>query len=133
MTSSDHNEPNYDVGYGRPPLQHRFRKGHSGNPKGKEPKRKNLKTELLEELATKILVNDGGQQRKISKQSIIVKRMVSDAAKGDAKARDQLLRLLDQVEKSQPPPSSADPIGSARDAEVLARFRSELIKSIKDE
>ena len=28
-------EKNADVGYGKPPVHSRFRKGHSGNPKGK--------------------------------------------------------------------------------------------------
>ena len=92
-----------------------------------------MKTELLEELESHVPVIEEGKRRLLSKQTIIVKRMVSDAAKGDAKARDQLLRLLDQVEKSQPPAPSSDPIGSARDAEVLARFRSELICSIQGE
>ncbi len=27
--------PSYEVGYGRPPAQHRFRKGASGNPRGR--------------------------------------------------------------------------------------------------
>ena len=27
--------PPYDVGYGKPPVETRFRKGRSGNPKGR--------------------------------------------------------------------------------------------------
>jgi len=132
MTSTDHGEnANYEVGYGRPPLHTRFQKGHSGNPKGKDQGQKNLKTELLEELKSKVHVSDGGRRQLLTKQSIIVKRMVSDAAKGDAKARDQLLRLLDQVEKAQPATIPADPIGDGHDVEVLARFRAELVKSIE--
>ena len=78
MTSSDHNEHNYDVGYGRPPLQHRFRKGHSGNPKGKIQGQRTLKTELAEELQARITVTENGKTRKLSKLSVIVKRVVSD-------------------------------------------------------
>ena len=132
MTSTDHGEnANYEVGYKRPPLHSRFQKGHSGNSKGKAQGQKNLKTELLEELKSKVPVTEGGRRRLLSKQSIIVKRMVSDAAKGDGKAREQLLRLLDQVEKAQPATLTADPIGDGHDVEVLARFRAELVKSIE--
>ena len=123
----------YDIGYGKTPVHTRFQPGSSGNPKGKVRGQKALKSELLEELSARVPVMEDGKRRMLSKQTIIVKRMVSDAAKGDAKARDQLLRLIDQVEKSQPPAPSADPIGSVRDAEVLARFRSELINSIQGE
>ena len=130
---SENADPKYDVGYGKTPAHTRFQPGSSGNPKGKVKGQKALKTELLEELSSRVPVVEEGKRRLLSKQTIIVKRMVSDAAKGDAKARDQLLRLLDQVEKSQPPAPAADPIGSARDTEVLARFRSELIRSIQGE
>ena len=131
--ASENADPKYDVGYVKTPVHTRFQPGSSGNPKGKVRGQKALKSELLEELSARVPVMEDGKRRMLSKQTIIVKRMVSDAAKGDAKARDQLLRLIDQVEKSQPPAPSADPIGSARDAEVLARFRSELINSIQGE
>ena len=40
----------YDVGYKKPPKHGRFRKGRSGNAKGRPKGGKNLKTELMEEL-----------------------------------------------------------------------------------
>ena len=129
MTSSDPNEPNYDIGYGRPPVQHRFRKGHSGNPKGKIQGQRTLKTELVEELQARITVTENGKTRKLSKLSVIVKRMVSDAAKGDARAREQLIRLVGQIEQARPAPGS-DPIGQAKDTEILNRFKSEIIQSL---
>ncbi|MDB5317781.1 MAG: hypothetical protein JWO26_370 [Rhodospirillales bacterium] len=33
--SADNDERNYKVGYGRPPQGTRFKKGQSGNPKGR--------------------------------------------------------------------------------------------------
>ena len=127
----DTNAPGYDVGYGKPPVASRFRKGRSGNTRGKSPGRKNLKTELLDELTLRITVSENGKQRQLSKQTIIVKRMVSDAAKGDARAREQLIRLIGEIEAT-PQASASDPVGAAKDAEILARFKTDLISNIRE-
>lgn len=129
-TGNDNKLP-YSVGYKKPPSKSQFKKGHSGNPRGKLRGRKNLKTELIEELSTRIIVTENGKQFKLSKQSIIVKRMISDAAKGDAKARDQLIKLIGEVERAQPLESNTDPIGLATDAEILARFKATLIQEVR--
>ena len=47
---SDH-ERDYEVGYGKPPRHTRFTKGRSGNPRGRSPGAKNLKTLLSEALS----------------------------------------------------------------------------------
>ena len=122
----------YAVGYKKPPVKTQFKKGHSGNERGKLPGRKNLKTEIMEELSTRITVTENGKKFKLSKQSIIIKRMVSDEAKGDAKARDQLIKLIGEVERAQPLQPNADPIGFAKDAEILARFKATLIQEIQE-
>ncbi len=46
----------YKVGFRRPPLETRFKPGHSGNAKGRPKGIKNLKTELEEELSELIRV-----------------------------------------------------------------------------
>ena len=38
----------YEVGYGKPPRQTRFSKGQSGNPRGRAPGAKDLKTLLID-------------------------------------------------------------------------------------
>ena len=132
MTNSKDDDPrDYEVGYGRPPVAFQFRKGKSGNPKGKEKGKKNFRTELLEELNVRVPVSDGGRKKYLTKQSIILKRMLSDASKGNPKVLDQLLKLVGDVEKAQPLPANADPIGVAKDAEILARFKADLIQEIQ--
>ena len=130
-TGNDSKLP-YTVGYKKPPSKTQFKKGQSGNPRGKVAGHKNLKTEVMEEMSTRMLVKQNGKQVKLSAQSIIIKRMISDAANGDAKARDQLIKLIGEVERAQPLQPNADPVGIAKDAEILARFKATLIQEIQD-
>ncbi|WP_116394747.1 DUF5681 domain-containing protein [Nitrobacter sp. Nb-311A] len=44
-SDDDHNgaSTEYEVGYGRPPIQGRFKPGQSGNPKGIRKRRRNVR------------------------------------------------------------------------------------------
>jgi hypothetical protein len=125
-------ERSYSVGYGKPPKHTRFKPGQSGNPRGKVKGRKNLATELEEELSERVVVTENGRKKTLSKQTLILKRMVTDAAQGNGKARDQLLKLIGVIEQATPDPI-ADAPQSAEDAQILERFRARLVEEIKTE
>jgi hypothetical protein len=48
-----------EVGYGKPPGHSRFKKGQSGNPKGRLSGTRNLKSDLNEELQESVMVREG--------------------------------------------------------------------------
>jgi hypothetical protein len=78
----------YAVGYCRPPAQHRFRSGQSGNPTGQRKGNaiKSAADELKEIVNTKIAIRDGGRTRKVSLISAILLAHAMNGAKGDAKS-----------------------------------------------
>jgi Family of unknown function (DUF5681) len=63
------NEEADPVGYKRPPREHQFRPGRSGNPSGRPKGARNFKSELREELSELITVRDGEREIQVSKQS----------------------------------------------------------------
>ncbi len=87
----------YEVGYGRPPKRNQFKPGQSGNPRGRPKGTKNLKTDLVEELAETVVVREGGEPKKITKQRAFVKSTIANAIKGDGKAASIFLRLAEQL------------------------------------
>jgi Family of unknown function (DUF5681) len=95
----DNRKPEDDegIGYGRPPKKHRFKKGKSGNPKGRPKGTKGLKTDLKEELASKITVKIAGQEHTGTKQRLALKALTIRAAMGDLKAINQLIGLMVSV------------------------------------
>ena len=61
----------------------------------------NLKAELLDELGRKTALFEKDKRHLMSHQTIIVKRLVEHAAKGDPRAVEQVLRLITQIEALQ--------------------------------
>ncbi len=80
-----------EVGYGRPPRQHRFRQGQSGNPKGRPKGSKNESTILREILGRKIANRTGDRVRKITVLEGILLRIADDSLRGDIKSATFLL------------------------------------------
>jgi hypothetical protein len=75
-----------EVGYKRPPRRTQFKRGQSGNPKGRSKGSKNFATALDKELRTAIAITENGKRKRISKGEAIVKQTVNKAVGGDPKA-----------------------------------------------
>jgi hypothetical protein len=85
----------YEVGKGKPPIEHRFKKGQpSPNPRGR-PKGSTRANSLQKLLGTIVWVNapDGRRVRK-SLGEVIDHKLVEMAAKGDFKA----IKLIKEIE-----------------------------------
>lgn len=83
----------YEVGYGKPPGQTRFKKGQSGNPSGKRKGGRSRVKELERFLDTPIFVNENGRRRQMRPMEIVRKRMFQLAAQGDVRAIKLMLDM----------------------------------------
>jgi Family of unknown function (DUF5681) len=122
------NKRDYEVGYGKPPRQTRFRKGQSGNPRGRSPGTKNLKTLLNDALNEPVIVTENGGHRQITKRQAIITQLVNRSATADLRAIKILLDMLRDVEgqtESAAPEASAF---SEADEKVLEQLRARFSK-----
>ena len=105
------NNPNYAVGYGRPPTSSRFAAGTSGNPRGR-PRRKEtpqvagsrgelsmLHRAVLEAGATMVEVRRGDRRRKVSAHAAVVGGLIESAQQGNTRAADMFLRFHQEAEE----------------------------------
>jgi Family of unknown function (DUF5681) len=115
----------YAVGYGKPPQHTRFVKGQSGNPRGRPPGAKNMKTLLSKALNELVVVTEPGGRRKVSKREAIVTQLVNRSAKADYRAIQILLGMLRDVEGDTDAHSS-DAAFTEADQQIIQRIRSRL-------
>ena len=76
----------YDVGYGKPPKETRFKKGQSGNVAGRPKGKLNLATVVERAMNATVVVNEGGQRQTKSKLEVAITQLMNKAASGDLKA-----------------------------------------------
>jgi len=83
---------------GNPPKHTQFRKGMSGNPKGRPRGSKNLRTYLMEAARDQVSATIGGKSRKISKIQATAMQLATKAASGDQNAMNKFLDWMDEIE-----------------------------------
>jgi adenylosuccinate synthase len=107
------------VGRGNPPKHTQFRKGTTGNPKGRPKGSKNLSTYLMEAARDQVSATVGGRTRKITKIQATAMQLATKAAGGDQAAIGKFLDWMDEIEtRAAAVKPSQFPL-SAPDIEVL--------------
>lgn len=110
----------YQIGYRRPPKSGRFKKGKSGNPKGRPKGSANFLAVLERELNQPVVVNENGKKTKVTRLQAMVKRMVTGALQGDQKSMLTLVAILRSTGRLDP--GQAESLLPANHEELLAAF-----------
>ena len=100
----------YNVGFGKPPEEHRFKKGESGNPAGRprgaksgKPARPEewLKAIVLEEAYRDITVGEGDRTVTMPMAQAIIRTLAVEAAKGKPRPQRLFTEMLSTIEQEK--------------------------------
>lgn len=118
-------QDDYEVGYGKPPKESRFKKGVSGNPKGRPAGARNILTICKQVGNELVTVSENGRTRQMTKVEATVRQMYLMGMKGDHRSMRELLRLqslAEQAEASTPDHHEVD----EQDRLAMVRFRARM-------
>lgn len=124
--SNEKDSDTYEIGYGKTPRGTRFQKGRSGNPKGRPKGKPNLASVLEKALREKVVINENGQRKTVTKREAAIKQLVNKAASGDLRALQQLAALARSGEErsaeATPPTATMTEVDQKVLQGVLRRF-----------
>lgn len=91
----------YEVGFGKPPKSSQFRKGNSGNPKGRPKGSRNLNSIVLRESRQMISIKTAQGIRKVTKLDAAVMQLGNKAAQGELRAQREFFNLIRLSEETE--------------------------------
>ena len=116
----------YKVGYGKPPKSGQFKRGKSGNLKGRPKGSLKLATDLAAELNEQITVREDGKARRVSKQRALIKSLMAKALQGDVRATAAVLALYARVITDLP--DEEDSVVEENELQILRQFAPQLLR-----
>ncbi|HEY6257895.1 MAG TPA: DUF5681 domain-containing protein [Xanthobacteraceae bacterium] len=99
MTSKK-KRPTSAVGYGRPPVHSRFRKGQSGNPAGRlrQSEGKRARKLILQEAFRMLNLREGDKVTRIPALQAVLRSQIALAAKGNGPAQRAVVKTVQDIE-----------------------------------
>lgn len=107
-----------EVGYGKPPRKHQFKKGVSGIPSGRRVRSKSFDALLDQQLDKKVSLSLGGRKVRVPLREAVLMKVASDALNGKVRAQEMLLKHM--RERAKPDPFGAKAYDDAIFAELAA-------------
>ena len=109
------------VGYGRPPKSTRFKKGQSGNPRGRPKGSRPVGAVLQDILGQRIAVTENGKTRRLPALEVMLRRLANDAMRSEPVALKLMLSLFDRYGQSPEAGIRLDEV-LAEDKTILANY-----------
>ena len=92
--SNDENAEQEPVGYRNPPPASRFRKGQSGNPKGRPRGRSRKSSPYEAVLGQEVIVRENGRERRVTAEEAFLLKLTKDGLDGDTAAARAMIAVL---------------------------------------
>ena len=122
-------KPTYEVGYGKPPRANQFRKGRTGNPRGKRQGEENMISAFKRHVLKRVRIKDGDQIQTITLAEAVILKNYNAALQKNPFAMGNMFRLaeasgefVDRTDAKQVGGAIAVPIRSKNMEEFLAEF-----------
>lgn len=112
----------YEVGFGKPPRATQFKKGESGNPRGRPKGSKNFESKVVAMFDRKIVIQEKGRPRRITMADAILMKLTAQAIAGDMSATRLAIGLLQMTRQESAP---TDVFSSEADRALLMAFLDE--------
>ena len=112
-------QKNGKVGYCNPPEITRFKKGRSGNPSGRPKGTLNMSTVLERTLREKMVIEEKGKRRTVTKLEAAIRQVAEKAIAGDLKALQLLAALVRSAEDRAAQAPTSGPAFDESDEKVV--------------
>ena len=105
MGGNQQNKParpcDYEVGYGKPPRSTRFKKGQSGNPRGRPRRDTSLDASIERRLDRLVPIERDGRRETVTLRELGIIKLIRKALQDDQRA---LRFVFAMIRKIEPPP-----------------------------
>jgi len=104
MTKSRYADRPYKVGYGKPPVEHQFKNGHTRNPKGRPRKNRSTPPEdqvkklISQRVRQRITITENGSKKEITLLGAAIGQAFLQAASGKPWAVKLVIKLVETIE-----------------------------------
>jgi hypothetical protein len=121
-------EREYAANYRKPPVHTRFKKGQSGNPRGRPAK--NLPALLAAALNEKVTITENGKRRQVTKREAVIAQLVNKSASAELRATKMLIDMLRDIEKKAEPAATLKSPFGPTDKEVMQQLIARLRRNM---
>ena len=127
----DPSRPEYEVGYRKPPRHTQFKKGQSGNPRGRPKGSKNFDSMVAHELSEEMDIRENGRLKRMSKLRLSAKQVANGAAAGKLPYIQFLQPLMEKLRvQEELRQARAEQEKSSQGDEL--RYEVEVLKILKE-